>query len=98
MISNIDRIRTLIGQPNCHFFTVKSLIHHVERQVSAHFGRLESVKLNPKPPLHSMDTVCKLFESATKGSKPYRLEMSKKVVIDYGLDKWRKRHNFMIKI
>ena len=31
-----------------------------------------------------------LFESATKGSKPYRLEMSKKVVIDYGLDKWRK--------
>ena len=38
-----------------------------------------------------MATVCKLFERANKGSKPYRLEMSKKVAIDYGLDKWRKR-------
>ena len=70
IISNIDRIRTLIGQPNCHYFTVKGLIHHVERQVSAHFGRLESVQLNTNPPLHSIDTVCKLFECANKGSEP----------------------------
>ena len=90
MISNVDWIRTLIGQPNCHFVTVKGIIHHVECQVNAHFGRTESLKINPKPPLHSMATVCKLFECANRGSKPYRLEMSKKVVIDYGLDKWRK--------
>ena len=78
VILNIDRIRTLIGQPSCHFFTVKSLIHHAECQANAHFGRTETLKINPQPPLHSMDTVCKLFESATKGSKPYILEMSKK--------------------
>ena len=70
---------------------VKSLIHYAECQANAHFGRTETLKINPKPPLHSMATVCKLFECANKGSKPYRLEMSKKVAIDYGLDKWRKR-------
>ena len=91
VITNIDRIRTLKGQPNCHYFTVKSLIYHAECQANAHFGRTETLKINPKPPLHSFATVCKLFESANKGSKPYRLEMSKKVAIDYGLDKWRKQ-------
>ena len=38
-----------------------------------------------------MAMVCKLFEQANQGSKPYRLEMSKKVVIDYDLDKWKRR-------
>ena len=90
LITNIDRIRGLIGQPNCHYFTIKGLIHHVECKADAHFSRTESLKINKTPPLHSMATVCKLFEHATKGSKPYRLEMSKRVVIDYGWDKWRK--------
>ena len=65
-ITNIDRIRGLIGQPNCHYFTIKSL----ECKADAHFSRTESLKINKTPPLHSMATVCKLFEQATKGSKP----------------------------
>ena len=76
-ITDIDKIRGLIGQPNCHYFTIKGLIHHVECKADAHFSRTESLKINKTPPLHSMATVCKLFEHATKGSKPYRLEMSK---------------------
>ena len=91
IISNIDRIRGLIGQPNCHYFTIRSLIHHVECKADAHFSRTESLKINKTPPLHSMATVCKLFEQANKGSKPYRLEMSKQVAIDYDVDKWRKK-------
>ena len=51
------------------------------------------MKINKTPPLHSLDTVCKLFENATKGSKPYRLEMLKCSVIDYDVDKWKKRLN-----
>ena len=31
------------------------------------------------------------FGSGQKGSKKYRLEMSKNLVIDYGLDRWRNK-------
>ena len=40
-----------------------------------------------------MATVCTLFEQTTKGSKPYRLEMSKRSVTDYDVDKWKKSLN-----
>ena len=45
--------------------------------------------LNPTPPVNSVDTVSELFAAAKKGLKKYRLEMSKEIAIDYGLDKWK---------
>ena len=75
LITDIDRIRRLIGQPTCYIFTVRSLIHHVKCKTDAHFSRTESLKINKTPPIHS------------------RLEMSKRTVIDYDVDKWKKRLN-----
>ena len=43
--------------------------------------------------MHSLDTVCKLFDNATKGSKSYRLEMTRSNFIDYDVKKWAKRLN-----
>ena len=92
-ITDIEQIKRLKGQPTYHTFTIRSLIHHVGCKADAHFSRTESLKINKTPPLHSHATVCKLFENATKGSKPYRLEMSERSVIDYDVDKWKKRLN-----
>ena len=92
-ITDVDKIKRLIGQPTCHTFTIKSLIHHVKCKTDAHFSRTESLKIDKTPPLHSLNTVCNLFENATKGSKSYRLEMSQRAVIDYDVDKWKRRVN-----
>merc|ERR1712055_556549 len=62
-------------------------------KTDAHLGRTDSLKINRTPPLHSLDTVCKLFENATKGSKSYRLEMTRNNPIDYDVKKWAKRLN-----
>ena len=73
LIVDVERIKRLIEQPTCHTFTIKGLIKHVKCKTDAHFSRTESLKIYKTPPLHSLDTVCKLFENATKGSKSYRL-------------------------
>ena len=67
LITDIDKIRRLINQPACHEYTIMGLIQHVKIKTNQHFLKSESLKLNRTPPLHSLDTVCKLFESATKG-------------------------------
>ena len=69
LITDIDIIRRLIGQPTCHIFTIRSLIHHVKCKSDAHFSRTEALKINKTPPIHTLNTVCKLFENAKKGSK-----------------------------
>ena len=67
LITDIDRIRILINQPTCHEYNIRGLIQHVKCKTDGHFGRTESLKINRTPPLHSLDTVCKLFENAKKG-------------------------------
>ena len=93
LIEDVENIKRLIKQPTCHTFTIRGIIQHVKCKTDAHFSRTESLKINKTPPIHSLDTVCKLFENATKGSKSYRLEMSQSTVIDYVVNKWKKRLN-----
>ena len=93
LIKDVDKIRRLINQPTCHEYNIRGLIQHVKCKTDAHFGRTESLKINRTPPLHSLDTVCKLFENAKKGSKSYRLEMTRNNPIDYDVKKWAKRLN-----
>ena len=90
LIVDVEKIKRLIEQPTCHTFTIRGLIQHVKCKTDAHFSRTESLKINKTPPIHSLDTVCKLFENATKGSKSYRLEMSQSTVIDYDVNKCKK--------
>ena len=91
LIKDVEKIRRLIKQPTCHEYTIRGLIQHVKCKTDAHFSRTESLKINRTPPLHSLDTVCKLFENAKTGSKSYRMEMSQSNVIDYDVKKWRKK-------
>ena len=91
LIKDVDKIRRLINQPTCHEYNIRGLIQHVKCKTDAHFSRTESLKINRTPTLHSLNTVCKLFKNATKGSKSYRLEMSQSNVIDYDVKKWKKR-------
>ena len=89
-IRDVEKIRRLIKQPTCHEYTIKGLIQHVKFKTDAHFSRTESLKINRTPPLHSLDTVCKLFENAKTGSKSYRMEMSQSNVIDYDVKNGKK--------
>merc|ERR1712030_271293 len=73
-ITDVDKIKRLIGQPPCHTFTIRGLIHHAKCKTDAHFSRTESLKINKTPPLHSLDTVCKLFENATKDWKCHNVQ------------------------
>ena len=93
LITDVEKIRRLINQPTCHNYTIMGLIQHVKIQTNAHFLKNESLEVNRTPPLHSLDTVSKLFEAATKGSKTYRLEMTRNNPIDYDVKKWVKRLN-----
>ena len=69
-ITDVDKIKRLIGQPTCHTFTIKSLIHHVKCKTDAHFIRTESLKINKTPPLHSLDTT---FRERNQGLKIIRI-------------------------
>ena len=93
LITDIEKIRRLINQPACHNYTIMGLIQHVKIKTNAHFLKNESLEVNRTPPLHSLDTVSKLFEAATKGSKTYRLEMTRNNPVDYDVKKWVKRLN-----
>merc|ERR1711888_245811 len=86
-IRNTPEVRKIML---CDDYTIMDLIQHVKIKTNAHFLKSESLELNRTPPLHSLDTVCKLFETATKGSKTYRLEMTRNNPIDYDVKKWVK--------
>ena len=72
IISNIDLIRGLIGQPNFHYFTIRTQIHHVKCRADTHFSRTESLKINKTPPLHSIATVCKIMQQKAQKPKDWK--------------------------
>ena len=51
-IKNVEKIRTLIGQPDTHVFTLKKLIYHIECLFTAQKdGKfVDKPKMKPKTP------------------------------------------------